>query len=275
MADNPLGQPTAYPVYYQPELLTRIPRAENRNVLGVSTNDLPFKGADIWNAYEVSCLNKKGKPMAFLGRFLFPVESANLVESKSLKLYLNSLNQERFDNAVKLAETISKDLTNAAGDTVEVSICSPDKIGLPDMPAGICLDEMDIQIDEFKVSRDILKVSDDVQFEEITDEILFTNLFRSNCPITNQPDWATVTVCYHGRKIPHEALLKYLVSYRQHNDYHENCVERIFCDLLTTFNPMALTVEANFLRRGGLDINPVRTTESGLDYLAFPRYIRQ
>jgi 7-cyano-7-deazaguanine reductase len=275
MTDNPLGKPTVYPQHYQPELLVSIPRQENRTALGVADDKLPFRGADIWNAYEISCLNHKGKPQIFIGRFIFAITSPNLVESKSLKLYLNSLNQSRFDSLSQLAETIHSDLCGASGSNVEVSLQLPSDIIMPDLPAGVCLDELDISADEFEANKALLMVTDDSLFEEVTDEVLFSNLFRSNCPITNQPDWATVTICYQGRKIPHKALLKYLVSYRQHNDYHENCVERIFCDLMEIYSPQSLTVEANFLRRGGLDINPVRTTETGLNYQAFPRYTRQ
>ena len=275
MADNPLGKSTEYPDHYQPDLLARIARRANRQLLGLTGNELPFRGADIWNAYEVSCLDSHGKPLVFIGRFIFPAESEYLVESKSLKLYLNSLNQEKVVSPAQLAETIARDLSRAAGSQVEVTLSSPDAIPMPDLPAGQCLDALDIGMDTYEVSRRLLEEGGDSLYEEITEEVLYTNLFRSNCPITNQPDWATVTLCYRGRKIPEASLLKYLVSYRRHNDYHENCVERIFCDLKAVFEPRALTVEANFLRRGGLDINPVRTTEKDLNYQGFPRYIRQ
>jgi len=275
MTVNPLGSSTAYPQNYQPELLHRIPRLDNRTTLGITDKNLPFTGADIWNAYELSCLDKQGKPQVFLGRFVFPADSPNLIESKSLKLYLNSLNQEKFDAREKLIHTIQADLSQVAGGPVLVIVQAPEELAIPELPAGICLDDLDVQINDFMVNPELLRTADEALFDEITDEVLFTNLFRSNCPITNQPDWATITVCYHGKKIPHQSLLKYLVSYRQHNDYHENCVERIFCDLVDAFKPLSLTVEANFLRRGGLDINPVRTTEGGLNYQAFPRYLRQ
>jgi len=275
MADNPLGKPTVYPATYAPELLVPIPRADNRAALGLSADTLPFQGADIWNAYEISCLDSGGKPVSLCGRVVFPADSECLVESKSLKLYLNSFNQERVETIGQLVKTISKDLSGVAGAQVDVSLLMPNDMPMPEMPSGQCIDQLDIETDCYEVEPALLAVNSDVLFEEITEEVLYTHLFRSNCPITNQPDWATLTVCYRGRRIPAENLLKYVVSYRQHNDYHENCVERIFCDLKAAFKPQALTVEANFLRRGGLDINPVRTTESGLDYLAFPRYVRQ
>ena len=275
MNDNPLGKATDYPRQYDPSLLVAIPRQENRQALGLSADNLPFSGADIWNAYELSCLDARGKPMVFMGRFIFPAASSNLVESKSLKLYLNSLNQERFADPERYAETISRDLERVSGAAVEVLIADLRAVGLPEQPAGTCLDDLELEIDAFEVNSNLLMPASEALFEEITDEVLYTILFRSNCPITNQPDWATVTVCYHGRRIPGEALLKYLVSYRLHNDYHENCIERIFCDLAAVYKPISLTVEANFLRRGGLDINPVRSTEQGLNFPAFPRFNRQ
>ena len=275
MTNNTLGSATPYPQHYQPDLLHSIARLDNREILGLAGNDLPFHGADIWNAYELSCLDQQGKPQIFLGRFVFPADTPSLVESKSLKLYLNSLNQEKFASVHDLINTIQTDLSRAAGGAVQVLVQVPSEVSIPEMPAGICLDDLEVVIDEFEVNPELLRPAEEALFDEITDEVLFTNLFRSNCPITNQPDWATITVCYHGKKIPHQSLLKYLVSYRQHNDYHENCVERIFCDLQAAFTPLSLTVEANFLRRGGLDINPVRTTEAGLNFQAFPRYIRQ
>lgn len=275
MTDNPLGKPTAYPNRYQPELLVSIPRDDNRRGLGLDPENPPFTGADVWNAYEISCLDQGGKPQVFTGRFVFMADAPNLVESKSLKLYLNSLNQERMATPNQLADTIARDLSAAAGKPVAVSLANPDAMPMPDLPAGQCLDQLDIKIEHYEVSRALLDAGSGEMFAEITEEVLYTNLFRSNCPITHQPDWATVTVCYRGRKIPGPALLEYLVSYRLHNDYHENCIERIFCDLSAVFKPQSLTVEANFLRRGGLDINPVRTTETGLNYTGFPRYIRQ
>ncbi len=274
MPENPLGKATEYPDKYQPDLLVSMPRQKNRQALGLASDNLPFTGADVWNAYELSCLDPAGKPMVFIGRFVFSADSGFLVESKSMKLYLNSLNQEKFDNPEDFAETLQKDLGKASGADVGVLVFSPDDSAMPDIPGGICLDQIDIDVDCYEVDRSLLEQEAEI-FEEITDEVLYTHLFRSNCPITNQPDWATITVCYRGRKIPHDCLLKYLVSYRKHNDYHENCVERIFCDLQDVYNPAALTVEANFLRRGGLDINPVRTTQTGLNFEAYPRYSRQ
>lgn len=275
MTENPLGKVSSYPRQYDPGLLVGISRKENRETLGLNDEALPFQGADVWNAYELSFLDVNGKPVSLLGRFVFPAVSSHLVESKSLKLYLNSLNQKKFESAEVFAATISKDLGITAGVPVDVLVFGPDEPGMPELPAGLCLDDQAIECKDYQVSKALLDESSGQLFDEITEEILYTNLFRSNCPVTNQPDWATVTVSYLGKKIPHGALLKYLVSYRQHNDYHENCIERIFCDLNAVFSPQFLTVEANFLRRGGLDINPIRTTENSLNYQNFPRYIRQ
>jgi 7-cyano-7-deazaguanine reductase len=275
MEDNPLGKNSVYPEKYQPDLLVSIPRSENRLILGITTDALPFEGADVWNAYELSYLNTHGKPVSLHGRFVFPAGSTNLVESKSLKLYLNSLNQERFESTEHFTSTIQSDLSRAADQQVDIFVFQSHEMSMPEYPSGMCLDDQELEFSDYSVSKMILEETPDALFEELTEEILFTNLFRSNCPVTNQPDWATVTICYQGKKIPHDVLLKYLVSYRLHNDYHENCVEQIFCDLKDVFEPQSLTVEANFLRRGGLDINPIRSTEKNLNYQAFPRFMRQ
>jgi 7-cyano-7-deazaguanine reductase len=275
MVEIPLGKKTIYPEKYQPDLLVGIPRSENRQILGITTEVLPFEGADVWNAYELSYLNTQGKPITLHGRFVFPAGSNKLVESKSLKLYLNSLNQEYFESDEHFASIIHGDLSRAADQLVGIFVFQLNEMSMPEYPSGTCLDDQKLDITDYSISKSLLKETSDTLFEELTEEILYTNLFRSNCPVTNQPDWATVTVCYQGKKIPHDVLLKYLISYRQHNDYHENCVERIFCDLKDVFDPQSLTVEANFLRRGGLDINPIRSTEKNLNYQAFPRFIRQ
>jgi len=275
MADNPLGKTIATPERYAPEVLVAIPRSDNRSALSIDDEDLPFHGADVWNAYELSCLDPKGKPVSLVGRLIIPADSENLVESKSMKLYFNSLNMESYAGLEDITTTIREDLSEVAGAPVEVMLSLSNNLPIPDLPAGACLDELDLEMNDYTLSVDHLALNEEAPFVEITEEVLYTNLFRSNCPITNQPDWATVTISYHGRKFTHEAVLKYLVSYRQHNDYHENCIERIFRDLKNAYEPQSLTVEANFLRRGGLDINPIRTTEPSLNYAAFPRYIRQ
>lgn len=272
-----LGKATPYPERYDPALLMPIPRAENRERLGLNVSDLPFCGADIWNAFELSWLNMKGKPQVARGRFIFPCTSPSLIESKSFKLYLNSLNQHAFKDIDEARSCIAQDLSHAAG--AEVDVLLQPFSGMQeviDVPTGICLDNQDITCTQFEPDVELLELTDaDAAFEALVDEVLYTDLFRSRCPVTGQPDWATVTVCYQGPQIDHASLLQYLVSYRQHHDFHENCVERIYRDVLQRCRPQSLSVEANFLRRGGLDINPVRATSEMMDYVLFPRYNRQ
>ncbi len=277
MDNSVLGRSVAYPEKYDPRLLMPISRADNRQLLGVDGNDLPFCGADIWNAFELSWLNLKGKPQVARGRFIFPCSSPAIVESKSLKLYLNSLNQHTFADIEAAATCISQDLSAAAGAGVDV-LLQPFS-GMQEIieaPSGICLDAQNVPCQQFEPDVTLLQLAGaNAAFEAIVDEVLYTDLFRSLCPVTGQPDWATVTICYQGPQISHAALLQYLVSYRLHHDYHENCVERIYCDLLQRCRPQSLSVEANFLRRGGLDINPVRATSEAMDYVLYPRYNRQ
>jgi 7-cyano-7-deazaguanine reductase len=277
MAELPLGKAVAYPDHYDPTLLVAIPRVTNRQALGIVEPTLPFCGADIWNAFELSWLDPQGKPHVARGRFIFRCQSPALVESKSLKLYLNSLNQEAFSDVDAVRACIQRDLTQASGAQVEV-LLQPFG-GMQEMiavPSGHCLDKLNVTCNEYDVNPALLQLVDaDAAFAQLVDEVLYSDLFRSRCPITGQPDWATVTICYQGSQINREALLRYLVSFRLHNDFHENCVERIYCDIQQRCRPQSLSVEANFLRRGGLDINPVRSSEETMDYVLFPRYNRQ
>ncbi|MDR2212393.1 MAG: NADPH-dependent 7-cyano-7-deazaguanine reductase QueF [Pseudomonadales bacterium] len=272
----PLGQPSAYPTKYDATLLAPLPRAPNRQKLGLS-GALPFCGADIWNAYEISWLNPAGLPQVARGRFIVACDSPNLIESKSLKLYLNSLNQEVFASRDALRERIARDLSAAAG--TEVTVFLQPFSGMQELleaPDGLCLDTLDVECQVYQPDPSLLRLADaSATFTALVDEVLYTDLFRSRCPITGQPDWATVTLCYQGAQIDHESLLRYLVSYRLHDDFHEHCVERIFCDILERCQPQSLSVEANFLRRGGLDINPVRSSSEMTNYSALPRYNRQ
>lgn len=276
MKESPLGKVVAYPEHYDPQLLVPLARADNRRKLGI-TGELPFVGADVWNAYELSWLDKKGRPQVARGRFIFPCQSANLLESKSLKLYLNSLNQHVFADASAVAACIRQDLSAAAGADVGVMVQPFGGMQeVLEVPTGIHLDIQDVDCDRYEVDPSLLRHAGTGQpFEAIVDEVLYTDLFRSRCPMTGQPDWATVTICYKGAQIDHAALLRYLVSYRLHPDFHENCVERMYIDIMDRCRPQALSVEANFLRRGGLDINPVRANAEMMDYALFPRYNRQ
>jgi 7-cyano-7-deazaguanine reductase len=277
LTELPLGKTVAYPDSYDPALLVAIARATNRQALGIVETALPFAGADVWNAFELSWLDPQGKPQVARGRFIFPCQSPALVESKSLKLYLNSLNQEAFSDIEAARVCIQRDLTQACGADVEVLLQSFSGMQeMIDVPTGHCLDKLELTCSEYEVNPALLTlVASDAAFEQLVDEVLYTDLFRSRCPITGQPDWATVTICYQGPQIERESLLRYLVSFRLHNDFHENCVERIYCDIQQRCHPQSLSVEANFLRRGGLDINPVRSSEATMDYVLFPRYNRQ
>lgn len=269
--NNPLGQTTAYPNNYDAGLLFPIPRMQSRAELGIG-DPLPFRGYDAWRAYELSWLDNRGKPVVAVGEFLFPVTSTNLVESKSLKLYLNSLNQERFDSLEEVERLIARDLGSAAQCTVVVKLWSLREAGsLLAAPDGTCLDSLDIAPEIYTPAPQLLGPD---QRGQVT-ETLYSDLFRSNCPVTSQPDWGTVVIHYEGQGIDHGSLLRYLVSFRNHEGFHEECAERIFRDLQTRCAPQSLSVSINFLRRGGLEINPIRSTAP--QNIEFPanRYQRQ
>lgn len=259
---SPLGQPVAYRDTYAPELLFPIDRQLKRDELGMAAAALPFVGADLWNAYELSWLNLRGKPVVALARFEVPADSPQLVESKSLKLYLNAFNQSRFDSAEAVAATIRRDLSAAAGAAVVVEVAplgasSARSFGLP---AGACLDELDIDIDTYQPAPQFLRAGR--EGEEV-EETLYSHLLKSNCLVTGQPDWGMVAVRYRGAAIDRAGLLRYIVSFRGHNEFHEQCVERIFCDIMARCAPRELLVWARYTRRGGLDINPWRATPGG------------
>jgi 7-cyano-7-deazaguanine reductase len=262
--DNPalaqltLGKSTAYVDHYDASLLQAVPRSMNREPLGLYPDNLPFHGADIWTLYELSWLNAKGLPQVAVGEISLNANSQNLIESKSFKLYLNSFNQTVFPDWETVQETLTRDLSACAqGDvTVTVSRLSEiedTRVGRFD---GICIDEQDIEIDGYEFSTDYLASA---KGEEIVEESLVSHLLKSNCLITHQPDWGSVQIQYRGPKIDREALLRYLVSFRHHNEFHEQCVERIFNDMLRFCQPEKLAVYARYTRRGGLDINPWRS----------------
>jgi 7-cyano-7-deazaguanine reductase len=232
-----------------------VPRTLARNKTGIS-EPLPFKGEDIWNAYEISWLNQRGKPEIALAEFTFPCTSPNIVESKSFKLYLNSFNQSNFESMSAVEETIRCDLSNATGGNVEVKLYSPshfNETSLIDF-TGICLDTIDTDFSVYQVDPSFLKTSQDhVQ------EVVYSDLFKSNCLATGQPDWGSLWIHYVGNQINHEGLLKYFVSFRDHSGFAEHCVEQVFSDIMKHCNPEKLTVYARYTRRGGLDINPFRS----------------
>ena len=258
MTENPLGQVSAYAKEYAPELLFPIPRKTSRDALGI-TGILPFRGVDRWNAWELSWLTPRGKPEVALGVIEFPASNPNLVESKSLKLYLNSLNGMRHASGAEVAALIRRDLETASGGPVSVALGAVDDRELitPAALSGRCIDGTEIDIEQFEVDPDLLNDSPDA--DEVVEDSVHSHLLRSNCPVTGQPDWASVQIAYRGPRIDDAALLKYLVSFRNHDDYHEQCVERIFMDLQDRCSPEALTVQAFYTRRGGLDINPFRS----------------
>ena len=260
MAKLPLGQSTQYPDQYDSTLLFPIPRIENRKKLGFHEGQsLPFVGVDIWNAFELSWLNKKGKPQIALAEFQIPADSPNMIESKSFKLYLNSLNNTRFEDENELKELLIKDLSAVAGSKITARIHPTDlvaKHGIHEM-GGILMDRLDIEIDP-SVAADPSLLAVNESFGPI-EQCLVSHLLKSNCPVTGQPDWASIQIRYQGRPILEEGLLRYLIGFRQLGEFHEHCVETIFTDIKRQCKPEKLSVYARYTRRGGLDINPFRT----------------
>jgi 7-cyano-7-deazaguanine reductase len=251
------GEKTVYTTTYTPSLLESLPRSEKREALGITEDALPFRGVDIWNAYEFTWLDGKGKPEVSCAQIHIPCSSPNMVESKSLKLYLGSFSQTRFGNLSEVIATIESDLTVTARAPVSVSLLAPDHVlhaGLGVL-AGTCLDHQDLEFDDYFWNPEHLLLENNV----IVRETLYTNLMMSVCPITGQPDSASVLIQYHGSNISHEGLLRYLVSYREHAEFGEQIVERIFVDIMNRCVPDRLTVQARFTRRGGIDINPFRS----------------
>ena len=248
-----LGREAAYPEQFDAGLLYPIPRTLGRESLGLAGGELPFIGIDRWHAYELSWLDARGKPQVATATLQVPADSPNLVESKSLKLYLNSCNATRFDSADSFRAQVEGDLSAAARATVIMSF------GLPpfDAPDAITIDALDIVIDSHGPPNPALLVADT---GDVVDEALHSALLKSNCPVTGQPDWADVFIAYRGPRMARASLLRYLVSFRDHAGFHEQCVERIFTDLSTRCLPEWLSVEARYTRRGGLDINPWRAT---------------
>jgi 7-cyano-7-deazaguanine reductase len=254
--DIPLGKKVIHSQKYDPKQLFAVGRADARQRLGIGTT-LPFYGGDLWNAYEISWLNQKGKPCVAMARISFPITSVNIVESKSLKLYLNSFNQTRFASSDAVAHAMERDLCKVAMGAVAVSLVLPGQFhrSILTEPEGICLDHQDIRIDQYHLCPDYLVSGGPERTEK-----LFSNLLRTNCPVTGQPDWGTVVIGYTGPGIDHDGLLRYLVSFRDHTGFHENCIEQIFVDMTRRCHLKKLFVHAGFTRRGGIDINPLRAS---------------
>jgi 7-cyano-7-deazaguanine reductase len=257
LSHGPLGQSVSYVSQYDPTLLFPIARSHNRAALNLASGSLPFTGVDLWNAYELSWLDAKGKPRIAMATFSVSADSPNIIESKSFKLYLNSFNQTRLVNSAALRGRLERDLSAAAGAPVGLDFFLPQRFSELQMGEldGIYIDKLDIEIDTYEPAPVLLRTRPG----EPVEETLASRLLKSNCPVTGQPDWASVQVRYRGAPIDRESLLRYIVSFRQHAEFHEHCVERIFTDIMQACRPEQLTVYARYTRRGGLDINPWRS----------------
>ena len=269
-ADSQLGRAVSYPDHYDPTQLFPLPRATQRAALGLRADaPLPFTGADLWTAFELSWLTPRGRPQVALVQLTVPCESPRIVESKSFKLYLNSFHMSRFESADEVRSHLVDDLSAACGQRVGVKLILPD--GFDAQPIheldGVNLDRLDLDCEHYLPAPELLSAQFD---EQPVQETLVSNLLKSNCPVTGQPDWASVQIGYSGPQIDQPGLLRYLVSFRGHSDFHEHCVERIFMDLWTRCRPTRLQVYARYTRRGGLDINPWRTSHPA----AMPKPVR-
>lgn len=259
LSHAPLGKSSAYITQYTANLLFPIPRQSKRDELGLPHGVLPFYGFDTWNAYEVSWLNAKGKPIVVLAQFDIDCSSTNIIESKSFKLYLNSLNNTKFDSLDDVKQILQQDISCAVDGDVTVNLFKLNTFTEKTIEnfAGESLDECDICFNSYEINSTYLSSNP----QKIVADVLVSDLLKSNCLVTGQPDWGSIQITYRGSEINKEGLLRYIVSFRNHNEFHEQCVERIFMDIMNHCKPETLTVEARYTRRGGLDINPVRSTD--------------
>jgi len=272
--DSPLGRAAQYVDQYDPSLLFPIPRQPKRQEIGIS-GSLPFLGADLWTAFELSWLNPRGKPQVALAHFMVPCESTHIIESKSLKLYLNSFNNTRFADAQAVRERLLADLNSALWlggpvlNSASVRLLMPDSFEREAVHEleGLNLDRLDVECRHYTPAPELLSAALD---EAPVTEVLCSHLLKSNCLVTGQPDWGSVQISYTGAQIDQAGLLQYLVSFRNHNEFHEQCVERIFMDIRQRCRPLKLAVYARYTRRGGLDINPFRSSAP----MPLPRNIR-
>ncbi len=270
LRDAPLGRATPHPDRYAPALLYALPRAPQRAALGIGT-DPPFEGADIWTAYDLTWVDARGRPQVAIATVAIDARSPAIIESKSMKLYFGSLAQTRFDGRLDVAAVLTRDLSAATGAAVRVTLDGPARFRAASLAelTGTDLDALDVDCSAYDVDAGLLTAG-----AGTTAEVLRTDLFRSICPVTGQPDLGSMQIAYEGPPLDRAALLRYLVSYRDHTGFHEHCVERIFMDIRTRCAPARLTVYARFNRRGGLDINPFRT-DAGLPVPANVRTARQ
>lgn len=267
-----LGRKAQYEAEYNPKKLFPITRTTKRAEIGVR-DALPFYGVDLWNHYEVSWLNQKGKPIVAVAEIIYDCASPNIIESKSMKLYFNSFNNTRFASTKEVKHIMEKDLTQNVGVPVTVNLKVLSEIVNEPFAVrlqGTYIDELDVVCDEYKANPSLLSVED-----EIVSETLCTDLLKSNCLVTNQPDWCSVQITYQGRKINRENLLKYIVSFRNDNEFHEQCIEKIFVQIMQYCKPEKLSVYGRSTRRGGLDINSFRTTEKTVELPNNTRLCRQ
>ncbi len=253
---SPLGKKSDYQDTYTPSLLCSIPRWDAREQLEWDSPDMPFRGIDIWNCYELTWLDLKGKPLAATAEVQIPCNSRNLIESKSLKLYLNSFSQTKFKSRQDVQRSIENDLGNCVGGPALVTLHDVRGVGaeFADLP-GDLLDNLDVECDVYQTDPELLQVEPGGALKGA----VHSHLLRSNCPVTGQPDYASVMIRWAGAAISQRSLLKYIVSYRQHRGFHEQVVEQMFIDILRACEPTGLTVNARFTRRGGIDINPFRS----------------
>ena len=251
--ESPLGKSTIYASEYDPKLLFAIPRRDSRDAIGL-TADLPFRGCDIWNAWELTWLGPNGVPRAATAEIRVPAESANIIESKSLKLYLGSFSMTEFASVDDVNAAVQKDLSQLTESDIKVALTTATGESPVEEFAGECIDSVDTKCTVYTVDASLLRSGGDV-----ISQSLHSHLLRSLCPVTDQPDIGSISISYHGPRIDHAGLLRYIVSYREHNDFHEACVERMFVDILERCGPEQLTVYARYQRRGGIDINPFRS----------------
>lgn len=258
--DSPLGKRSGYPETYSPNLLFPIARAESREALGIvhgSGDSLPFQGVDIWNAWELTWLASSGQPRVAAAEIRVPADSLNIIESKSLKLYLDSFSMSRCGSADAARRVIVDDLTRCTGSDTEVSFLDPgtsNGLIVTTLP-GVCIDDQNVDCAIWDVDADLLKADSSDRLSES----LHSHILRSLCPVTSQPDSGSVLISYEGPKIDRPSLLRYIASFRQHSDFHEACVERMFLDIKSRCGPTKLSVYARYQRRGGIDINPFRS----------------
>ncbi|KAB0586958.1 NADPH-dependent 7-cyano-7-deazaguanine reductase QueF [Comamonas kerstersii] len=270
-----LGKTSAYADQYDPSLLFPLPRQPKRDEIGIQ-DKLPFFGADLWTAFELSWLNQRGKPQVALAHFTIPCETPNIIESKSFKLYLNSFNNTRFDSLEAVQERLREDINEALWrgaparlSSASVRVMAPEHFETQRVQEleGLSLDRLDVECTDYSPRPDLLKADHD---NPPVTETLVSHLLKSNCLVTGQPDWGSVQISYTGAAIDQEGLLRYIVSFRNHNEFHEQCVERIFMDIMRQCRPLKLSVYARYTRRGGLDINPLRTSAP----MAIPQNVR-